>query len=291
MPVFIALALVLVVLQPRLNALARTARDRRGGTSTASLTPLAVFVTGIYGGYFGAAQGILLLGDPRRRAAAGPAPHQRAQERARRPRQRRRRPATSSSPPHVAWAPAALIAAGSIVGGQLGAQLRAAAAPRRAAGADRRRRHHRDRAPAHGVSWRPAKDVAGYPVHGNGRPAGAEPDRRARQGGGAPPPRHEGEGLTRRSTPGSRRSRSSSTRPGTSSASAAPCASTASTPKRPAAAPRTPSSTTSSSLSAPPLGCSRLGALAEWLRSGLQSRLHRFDSGRRLWPGGAPELV
>jgi hypothetical protein len=24
------------------------------------------------------------------------------------------------------------------------------------------------------------------------------------------------------------------------------------------------------------------GALAEWLRSGLQSRLHRFDSGRRL---------
>ena len=28
---------------------------------------------------------------------------------------------------------------------------------------------------------------------------------------------------------------------------------------------------------------SHLGALAEWLRSGLQSRLHRFDSGGRLW--------
>jgi hypothetical protein len=27
---------------------------------------------------------------------------------------------------------------------------------------------------------------------------------------------------------------------------------------------------------------SQLGALAEWLRSGLQSRLHRFDSGGRL---------
>jgi hypothetical protein len=27
---------------------------------------------------------------------------------------------------------------------------------------------------------------------------------------------------------------------------------------------------------------SHFGALAEWLRSGLQSRLHRFDSGRRL---------
>ena len=33
----------------------------------------------------------------------------------------------------------------------------------------------------------------------------------------------------------------------------------------------------------PPLGFSSVpGALAEWLRSGLQSRLHRFDSGRRL---------
>src|SRR5215213_6549226 len=26
----------------------------------------------------------------------------------------------------------------------------------------------------------------------------------------------------------------------------------------------------------------RFGAVAEWLRSGLQSRVHRFDSGRRL---------
>ncbi len=32
-----------------------------------------------------------------------------------------------------------------------------------------------------------------------------------------------------------------------------------------------------------PLRCSRCpGAVAEWLRSGLQSRAHRFDSGRRL---------
>ncbi len=29
--------------------------------------PLAIYVTGVYGGYFGAGQGILLLGDPRRR--------------------------------------------------------------------------------------------------------------------------------------------------------------------------------------------------------------------------------
>jgi uncharacterized membrane protein YfcA len=60
-PVFIAIALVLVVLQPRLKQmLAKRAVDpqREGGI----LTLLAVYLTGVYGGYFGAAQGILLLG-------------------------------------------------------------------------------------------------------------------------------------------------------------------------------------------------------------------------------------
>jgi uncharacterized membrane protein YfcA len=60
-PVFIAIALVLTVCQPRLNVwLAKRDIDleRKGGL----LTPLAVYATGIYGGYFGAAQGILLLG-------------------------------------------------------------------------------------------------------------------------------------------------------------------------------------------------------------------------------------
>ena len=38
----------------------------------------------------------------------------------------------------------------------------------------------------------------------------------------------------------------------------------------------------------PTLRLARSGAVAEWLRSGLQSRLHRFDSGRRLyWVAGA----
>jgi len=60
-PVFIAIALVLTVLQPRLSAwLARHEFDleRKAG----ALTLLAVYLTGVYGGYFGAAQGILLLG-------------------------------------------------------------------------------------------------------------------------------------------------------------------------------------------------------------------------------------
>jgi uncharacterized membrane protein YfcA len=60
-PVFIAVALALVVLQPRLNrVLAKHVGElgRRGQL----LTLLAIYTTGIYGGYFGAAQGILFLG-------------------------------------------------------------------------------------------------------------------------------------------------------------------------------------------------------------------------------------
>jgi uncharacterized protein len=59
-PAFIAIALVLVVVQPRLNeALAHRERRRNG---EGPLTALLVYATGVYGGYFGAAQGILLLG-------------------------------------------------------------------------------------------------------------------------------------------------------------------------------------------------------------------------------------
>jgi uncharacterized membrane protein YfcA len=59
-PGFIAIALVLIVLQPRLStALAARGvhkRELAGPAATA-----AVFAGGIYGGYFGAAQGIMLL--------------------------------------------------------------------------------------------------------------------------------------------------------------------------------------------------------------------------------------
>jgi uncharacterized protein len=59
-PVFIAIALVLTLLQPRIaRMLAKREIDleRKG----ALLVPTAVYLTGVYGGYFGAAQGILLL--------------------------------------------------------------------------------------------------------------------------------------------------------------------------------------------------------------------------------------
>ncbi len=118
-PVFIAIALVLVVIQPRLNrALAERQIDRRreGGL----LTLILVYATGVYGGYFGAAQGILLLGilgvalpqDLQRtnalknvlaglvNAVAG---------------------VYFAFAAHVEWGPAAIIAGASIVGGQLGA--------------------------------------------------------------------------------------------------------------------------------------------------------------------------
>jgi uncharacterized protein len=61
-PAFIAIALVLIVLQPRLSrALAARRRRARGHDRAGPVATAATFASGIYGGYFGAAQGILLL--------------------------------------------------------------------------------------------------------------------------------------------------------------------------------------------------------------------------------------
>jgi uncharacterized membrane protein YfcA len=113
-PAFIGLALVLIVFQPRLSAWLATRRRTRGATGT------GVLAAGIYGGYFGAAQGILLLSilgltlpDDLHRINA-----------------LKNVLATIVNgvagmvfvfAAHVAWLPVALIAAGSAVGGQLGA--------------------------------------------------------------------------------------------------------------------------------------------------------------------------
>jgi uncharacterized protein len=117
-PVFIAVALVLVVLQPTLSRrLAERPRRPHGGPVTA----VGVALAGVYGGYFGAAQGILLLGllgitvdEPLQRinalknvlagivnAVSG---------------------VVFVFAAHVAWLPVALIAVGSAAGGQLGAR-------------------------------------------------------------------------------------------------------------------------------------------------------------------------
>jgi uncharacterized protein len=119
-PVFIVIALVLTVLQPRISrwlASREIDLERRG----AILTPLAVYITGVYGGYFGAAQGIILL------AILGVAITQSLQ----------RTNALKNVlaglvngvaglyfifAAHVDWGPAVIIACASIVGAQLGAR-------------------------------------------------------------------------------------------------------------------------------------------------------------------------
>jgi uncharacterized membrane protein YfcA len=118
-PAFIAIALALVVLQPRI-ARALAERESRIAHEHGILTPLAIFATGIYCGYFGAAQGVLLLGilgvalpqDLQRTNAlknvlAGLGNGVAA--------------VIFAFAADVAWAPAALIGAGSIAGGQIGA--------------------------------------------------------------------------------------------------------------------------------------------------------------------------
>jgi uncharacterized membrane protein YfcA len=64
-PALILLGVVLVVLQPRISVWvadrhARLGRERAGATGAWWVWP-AILLTGVYGGYFGAAQGVLLM--------------------------------------------------------------------------------------------------------------------------------------------------------------------------------------------------------------------------------------
>ena len=59
-PALIALAAVLMAVQPRMQRPARAPRARARPTA-ASPCWSGVFLTGIYGGYFGAAQGVILI--------------------------------------------------------------------------------------------------------------------------------------------------------------------------------------------------------------------------------------
>jgi hypothetical protein len=62
-PAFIVIALVLIVLQSRIGRALEAYRARRARERghLGPLSFLSVFATGVYGGYFGAAQGIMLL--------------------------------------------------------------------------------------------------------------------------------------------------------------------------------------------------------------------------------------
>ena len=60
-PVLILIACVLVLIQPRLSTWVATRRESRDGARNPVLAT-GVLVSGTYGGYFGAAQGVLLIG-------------------------------------------------------------------------------------------------------------------------------------------------------------------------------------------------------------------------------------
>ncbi|MEA2481755.1 MAG: uncharacterized protein QOJ07_3677 [Thermoleophilaceae bacterium] len=128
-PAFIVIALVLIVLQPRLNARMEARRAAAGPAAGPAVRPqgeglatrAAVFATGIYGGYFGAAQGIMLLGFL---GVALPDDLQRVNA------LKNVLAGTVNLVASivfvlvadVAWLPAGLIAAGSVAGGVLGAR-------------------------------------------------------------------------------------------------------------------------------------------------------------------------
>lgn len=118
-PALILVAVVLVMLQPRLNAWL----GRRHG-ETDHIVPVLVgtFLCSVYGGYFGAAQGVIMM------ALLGIFVHEHLQ---------RLNAVKNVSTTvvnlvaallfvfvaHVAWIVAGLIAAGSVIGGQIGAKV------------------------------------------------------------------------------------------------------------------------------------------------------------------------
>ena len=120
-PVFIVIALAGIVFQPRLQRmLAERGRDlgEHGGVGTW----VWVLLGGVYGGYFGAAQGILLLSVL---ALTLPETLQRVNglKNVLAALVNLVAAAIFVFAAHVAWAPAALIGVGSVIGGQLGASV------------------------------------------------------------------------------------------------------------------------------------------------------------------------
>jgi uncharacterized membrane protein YfcA len=118
-PVLIVLGLVLVVLGPRISA---RAAARAGGEAApdAAWVPPAVLGAGVYGGYFGAAQGVIVLG------IFGAGVHESLQ---RQNAVKNVVVASSNSlaavifvfSGHMDWLIVALLAVGAAIGGQIGA--------------------------------------------------------------------------------------------------------------------------------------------------------------------------
>lgn len=123
-PVLIALGIVLVLAGPRLNALARAHHHDQDAPWRHVATLVGVFFAGIYGGYFGAAQGVILIG---LLSALSAMPLQRVNG-------LKNVLATTnnlvaavvfllSASEHIDWLVVALIAVGSTIGGYLGSTV------------------------------------------------------------------------------------------------------------------------------------------------------------------------
>jgi uncharacterized protein len=123
-PFLVLLACVLVVAQPKLSAAVAARRADRVGEHRPGgwVLDITVFATGIYGGYFGAAQGVILIAllgillddDLQRLNAvknvlAGIVNGTAA--------------IIFIAFTHIAWLPAVLLAIGATIGGQLGARI------------------------------------------------------------------------------------------------------------------------------------------------------------------------
>ena len=121
-PVLIGIALLLVVLQPWLARFVAARREGETHVDGGIALLLGVFATGVYGGYFGAAQGVLLLGlmglllsddlqriNATKNILAGLVNGIAA--------------IVFVFASHIDWTAALLIAAGSVIGGQLGARV------------------------------------------------------------------------------------------------------------------------------------------------------------------------
>jgi uncharacterized membrane protein YfcA len=120
-PVFIGLALVLTALQPRISR-ALAAREVQLHAHGGTVTLVALYLVGIYGGYFGAAQGVILM------AILGVTLPETLQ------RTNAIKNVLSGvvngvaglffvfAAPHIDWGPAGILAGASIIGGQLGAR-------------------------------------------------------------------------------------------------------------------------------------------------------------------------
>jgi uncharacterized membrane protein YfcA len=122
-PVLIALSLVLVVLAPRLSRRLAVAPNAEGPPARGGhALHVGIYGAGIYGGYFGAAQGVLLIGllgvflheDLQRINAAKNVLAALVNGMA---------ALVFVVATDVAWAAAGLIAVGSVIGGQLGASV------------------------------------------------------------------------------------------------------------------------------------------------------------------------